>query len=77
VGHWRSNASANIAASAAPAIDRAPRPGYTGARALLCTAYGGTDRFLSFSPRLSEDYLAPGICAGFCAFVAGVKLARR
>ena len=32
---------------------------------------------LIFSPRLSEDYLALGLCAAFCAFVAGVKLSRR
>lgn len=33
--------------------------------------------FLIFSPRLTEDYLALGLCAAFCAFVAGVKFARR
>jgi hypothetical protein len=32
---------------------------------------------LMFSPRLSEDYLALGLCAAFCAFVAGVRLSRR
>jgi hypothetical protein len=33
--------------------------------------------FLIFSPRPVEDYLALGLCAAFCAFVGGVKLARR
>lgn len=37
----------------------------------------GRGFFLVFSPRLIEDYLALGLCAAFCAFVAGVKLARR
>jgi hypothetical protein len=32
---------------------------------------------LVFSPRITEDYMALGLCAAFCAFVAGVKLARR
>jgi len=32
---------------------------------------------LIFSPRLSEDYLALGLCAAFCAFAAGIKLSRR
>lgn len=37
----------------------------------------GRGFWLIFSPRLSEDYLALGLCAAFCAFVAGVKFARR
>jgi hypothetical protein len=37
----------------------------------------GRGFFLIFSPRLSEDYFALGLCAAFCAFVAGAKLARR
>jgi hypothetical protein len=37
----------------------------------------GRDFFLIFSPRPSEDYFALGLCAAFCAFVAGAKLARR
>lgn len=37
----------------------------------------GCGFFLIFSPRPIEDYLALGLCAAFCAFVAGVKLARR
>jgi len=37
----------------------------------------GRGFFLVFSPRLTEDYIALGLCAAFCAFVAGVKLARR
>jgi len=37
----------------------------------------GRGFLLIFSPRLHEDYLALGLCAAFCAFVAGVKLARR
>lgn len=37
----------------------------------------GRDFLLIFSPRKSEDYFALGCCAAFCAFVAGVKLARR
>ena len=37
----------------------------------------GRGFFLIFSPRLTEDYIALGVCAAFCAFVAGVKLARR
>jgi hypothetical protein len=32
---------------------------------------------LIFSPRMQENYIALGLCAAFCAFVAGVKLARR
>ena len=36
----------------------------------------GCGFFLIFSPRLSEDYLALGLCAAFCAFVGGVKFAR-
>lgn len=32
---------------------------------------------LIFSPRAQEDFLALGACAAFCAFVAGVKFARR
>jgi hypothetical protein len=32
---------------------------------------------LIFSPRLQENLIALGCCAAFCAFVAGVKLARR
>ena len=32
---------------------------------------------LIFSPRLQENYLALGLAAAFCAFVGGVKLARR
>ena len=37
----------------------------------------GQGFFLVFSPRPIEDYLALGLCAAFCAFVAGVKLALR
>ncbi len=37
----------------------------------------GRDFFLVFSPRLREDWLALGLCAAFCGFVACVKLARR
>jgi hypothetical protein len=37
----------------------------------------GNGFVLIFSPRLTEDSLALGLCAAFCAFVAGVKLARR
>jgi len=37
----------------------------------------GRGFFLVFSPRLAEDYMALGLCAAFCAFVAGLKLARR
>ena len=37
----------------------------------------GRGFWLIFSPRLSEDYLALGLCAAFCAFVTGVKFARR
>ena len=37
----------------------------------------GRGFFLIFSPRLGEDYLALGLCAAFCALVAGLKLARR
>ena len=36
----------------------------------------GRGFFLVFSPRLTDDYIAAGLCAAFCAFVAGVKLAR-
>ena len=32
---------------------------------------------LIFSPRMVENFLALGLCAAFCAFVAGVKLSRR
>ena len=31
---------------------------------------------LIFSPRMMENYTALGVCAAFCAFVAGVKLSR-
>ncbi len=37
----------------------------------------GRGFFLVFSPRLSEDCFALGLCAAFCAFVACVKLVRR
>jgi len=37
----------------------------------------GRGFFLIFSPRISENYLALGLCAVFCAFVAGVKMTRR
>jgi hypothetical protein len=37
----------------------------------------GRSFFLIFSPRPTENYLALGLCAAFCAFVAGVKLTRR
>jgi hypothetical protein len=37
----------------------------------------GHNFFLVFSPRPTEDYLALGLCAAFCAFVMGVKFARR
>jgi len=32
---------------------------------------------LIFSPHAAENFLALGLCAAFCAFVAGVKLSRR
>ena len=32
---------------------------------------------LIFSPRVIENFLALGLCAAFCAFVAGVKSSRR
>ena len=37
----------------------------------------GRGFLLIFSPRMAENYLALGLCAAFCAFVAGVKLSRR
>ena len=37
----------------------------------------GRGFFLVFSPRIAENYIALGLCAAFCAFVAGVKLTRR
>jgi hypothetical protein len=37
----------------------------------------GRGFILVFSPRVQENLLAFGCCAAFCAFVAGVKLARR
>ncbi len=36
----------------------------------------GRGFFLIFSPRMAENYVALGLCAAFCAFVAGVKLSR-
>jgi hypothetical protein len=32
---------------------------------------------LIFSPRMQENYIALGLCAAFCAFVFGEKMARR
>lgn len=32
---------------------------------------------LIFSPSMQENYVALGLCAAFCAFVGGVKMARR
>jgi hypothetical protein len=32
---------------------------------------------LIFSPRMAENFIALGLCAVFCAFVSGVKMARR
>ena len=32
---------------------------------------------LIFSPRMQQNYFALGLCAAFCAFVFGVKMARR
>jgi hypothetical protein len=37
----------------------------------------GRGFFLVFSPRVPENLMALGCCAAFCAFVAGVKIARR
>lgn len=37
----------------------------------------GRGFILVFSPRMQENLVALGCCAAFCAFVAGVKLARR
>lgn len=37
----------------------------------------GRGFFLIFSPRMQENLVALGCCAAFCAFVTGVKLARR
>lgn len=37
----------------------------------------GRSFVLIFSPRMVENYAALGLCAAFCAFVAGVKLTRR
>ncbi len=37
----------------------------------------GRGFLLVFSPRVQENLIALGCCAAFCAFVAGVKLARR
>ena len=36
----------------------------------------GRGFLLIFSPRMPENYIALGLCAAFCAFVAGVKMAR-
>ncbi len=37
----------------------------------------GRGFLLIFSPRMAENYTSLGVCAVFCAFVAGVKLSRR
>jgi hypothetical protein len=37
----------------------------------------GRGFMLVFSPRLQENLIALALCALFCAFVAGVKMARR
>ena len=37
----------------------------------------GRGFLLVFSPRAQENLVALGLCAAFCAFVAGVKLSRR
>lgn len=37
----------------------------------------GRGFILVFSPRVQENFVALGCCAAFCAFVAGVKMARR
>lgn len=37
----------------------------------------GRGFFLIFSPQMSENYLGLGLCGAFCAFIFGVKMARR
>ena len=37
----------------------------------------GRGFLLIFAPRAHENYTALGVCAAFCLFVGGVKLARR